>query len=133
ASIRQTAATASRPVGSPTVVLVQSRPVHGRRARGRPVQRRSVRDPPVRRRPVQSCPVASRHARSFLIHSLSCGHSSIVVTRRISSLLPGPASGARLAHSTASSLEATLRIQKPANSSLVSPYGPSVTSGGSEE
>ena len=87
--------------------------------------------PGPRRR--HSWPVASRHARSFWIHSLSCGNSSMLGTRRISVLMPGPAIGARFAHSTASSFEATSRIQKPPNSSLVSPYGPSVTTGGSEE
>ena len=56
-------------------------------------------------RPVaHSWPVASRQARSFWIHSLSCGNSSMLATRRISVFMPGPAIGARLAHSTASSL-----------------------------
>src|SRR5690606_32218666 len=77
-----------------------------------------------------SWPVDSRHARSRWIHSLSCGNSSMLGTRRISVFMPGPASGARLAHSTASSLEATSRIQKPPNSSLVSPYAPPVVTGG---
>src|ERR1700722_13785351 len=72
-------------------------------------------------RTAYSWPVATRHARSFRIHSLSCGNSSILVTRRISVLTPGPLIGARLAHSTASSFEATSRIQKPPNNSLVSP------------
>jgi hypothetical protein len=53
--------------------------------------------------------------------------------RPISHLLPGPAIGARFAHSTASSFDVTLRIQKPGNSSLVSPYGPSITTGGADE
>ena len=45
----------------------------------------------------------------------------MLVTRRISVFWPGPVIGARLAHSTASSFEATSRIQKPPNSSFVSP------------
>ena len=53
-------------------------------------------------------------------------------TRRISVFVPPP-SGTRLAHSTASSFEATSRIQKPLKSSLVSPYGPSVATGGCDE
>ena len=63
-----------------------------------------------KKRHAHSWPVASRHARSFLIQSLSCGNSSIVVTRRISVLKPGPLIGNRLAHSTASSFDATLRM-----------------------
>src|SRR5690606_18891927 len=54
--------------------------------------------------PAQSWPVRSRHARSLMIHSLSCGNSSMPGTRRTSHLVPGHA-GSRLAHSTASSLE----------------------------
>src|SRR5690606_8894843 len=57
----------------------------------------------------QSWPVRSRHARSVMIHSLSCGNSSMLGTRRISVFVPGKA-GIRLAHSTASSLEATSRM-----------------------
>src|SRR5690606_41934017 len=75
-------------------------------------------------------PVDSRHARSLMIHSLSCGNSSMLATLRISAFIPGPASGARLAHSTASSSEATSKIQKPPHSSLVSPYAPPVVTGG---
>lgn len=55
--------------------------------------------------------MASRHARSFLIHSLSWGNSSMLVTRRISVFMPGPDMGARFAHSTASSFEVTSTIQ----------------------
>jgi hypothetical protein len=62
-------------------------------------------------RTTHSWPVDSRQARSFWIHGLSCGNSSMVGTRRISAFMPGPDSGARLAHSTASSFEATSRIQ----------------------
>ena len=62
--------------------------------------------------------------------SLSCGTSSSPGTRRISILDPGTA-GTRLAHSTASCFEATSSRKKPPNSSLVSPYGPSVTTGAS--
>ena len=57
-----------------------------------------------------SCPVASRHARSFWTHGLSWGNSSMLLTRRISVFIPGPASGARLAHSTASWMDATSRM-----------------------
>lgn len=52
-------------------------------------------------------PVDSRHAFSLRTHSLSCGNSSIVGTRRISILVPGTVMGMRLAHSTASSCDAT--------------------------
>ena len=60
--------------------------------------------------PAHSWPVASRQARSFWIHWLSCGNSSMLGTRRISVLMPGPVIGSRLAHSTASSFEATSRM-----------------------
>src|SRR5690606_34136852 len=53
-----------------------------------------------------SWPVSSRQARSLATHSLSCGNSSMVGMRRISILLPRWL-GARLAHSIASSLDAT--------------------------
>ena len=64
-SIRHTASTAS----APSLELTPDRPA-------RPAG--------------QSWPVCSRHARSFWIHSLSCGNSSMVGTRRISVLMPGP-------------------------------------------
>src|SRR5690606_19281004 len=69
-----------------------------------------------------SVPSSWRHWTSFLRYSLSAysAKSSISFTRRTSSLAPGP-SGARLAHSAASSLLATWMIQNPLNSSWVSP------------
>ena len=79
-------------------------------ARGLDPPHRLDRVPPGPR-PTQSWPARSRHARSFWIHSFSCGKSSMLVTRRISVFWPGPVIGARLAHSTASSLDATSRIQ----------------------
>ena len=57
----------------------------------------------------------------------------MLVTWRISVFIPGPAIGTRLAHSTASSFDATSRIEYPPNNSLVAPYGPSVTTGGCDE
>ena len=54
----------------------------------------------------QSWPVRSRHARSLTTHSFSCGNSSMPGTRRTSHFEPATA-GSRLAHSTASSFEAT--------------------------
>src|SRR5699024_11105270 len=74
----------------------------------------------------------SIHSCSFWIHSLSCGKSSTSLMRRISNWEPGP-SGARLAHSIASSRVETSRIQKPLKSSRSSPEGPSVPTGSSSE
>src|ERR1700681_4014381 len=70
------------------------------------------------------------HWISFWTHSLSCGNSSVSLTRRTSSLTPGPR-GHFCAHCLASSFDDTSRIQNPLNSSLASVYGPSVTTGGS--
>ena len=44
---------------------------------------------PARAAGGHSWPVGSRHARSFWIHSLSCGNSSMLGTRRISVFEPG--------------------------------------------
>src|SRR5690606_42152808 len=53
-----------------------------------------------------SWPVRSRHALSLTTHSLSWGNSSMPGMRRISHFVPVNA-GMRLAHSIASSFEAT--------------------------
>src|SRR3984893_10799983 len=56
----------------------------------------------------------------------SAGKSPASYTCRISTSAP-PSNGARLSHSTASSMDFTCHSQKPAMSSLVSVKGPSVT------
>src|SRR5512147_957546 len=70
--------------------------------------------------------VFSRSA--FTCVAISGPKSSDSHKGRISrSLGPGIGFGHRFAHSTASSIDRTCQIQKPATSSLVSAKGPSVT------
>src|ERR1700687_5287770 len=58
--------------------------------------------------------------------STSAGKSDTSYTWRISTSVP-PSNGARLSHSTASSMDFTCHSQKPPMSSLVSAKGPSIT------